>query len=124
MYFFETLVRLHRAGEGAPYTGLKPAGQVEPPVAAADNAIAEGQVDDLAAEIAKAAEKGVRERFDRLMEAKKHEDDSVEAGRRYVEAYVTFVHYVEGLHTTIAGGAGHSVDESETGGIAGGEHAD
>jgi Family of unknown function (DUF6448) len=22
-YFFETLVRLHRAGEGAPYTGLK-----------------------------------------------------------------------------------------------------
>lgn len=25
-YFFETLVRLHRAGEGAPYTGLKPAG--------------------------------------------------------------------------------------------------
>src|SRR5687768_9733513 len=26
MYFFETLVRLHRAGEGAGYTGLKPAG--------------------------------------------------------------------------------------------------
>ena len=25
-YFFETAVRLHRAGEGAPYTGLKPAG--------------------------------------------------------------------------------------------------
>ena len=25
-YFFETLVRVHRAGEGAPYTGLKPAG--------------------------------------------------------------------------------------------------
>jgi hypothetical protein len=24
MYFFETLVRIHRAGEGAPYTGLKP----------------------------------------------------------------------------------------------------
>ena len=25
-YFFETLVRVHREGEGAPYTGLKPAG--------------------------------------------------------------------------------------------------
>jgi hypothetical protein len=25
-HFFETVVRLHRAGEGAPYTGLKPAG--------------------------------------------------------------------------------------------------
>jgi hypothetical protein len=26
-HFFETLVRVHRAGEGAPYTGLKPAGR-------------------------------------------------------------------------------------------------
>jgi len=26
LYFFETLVRLHRQGEGEPYTGLKPAG--------------------------------------------------------------------------------------------------
>ncbi|MGH8640573.1 MAG: DUF6448 family protein, partial [Burkholderiales bacterium] len=25
-HFFETLVRVHRAAEGAPYTGLKPAG--------------------------------------------------------------------------------------------------
>ncbi len=33
--FFETLVRVHRAGEGAPYTGLKPAGSVEPIVARA-----------------------------------------------------------------------------------------
>jgi hypothetical protein len=27
MYFFETLVRIHCAGEGAPYTGLKPVKQ-------------------------------------------------------------------------------------------------
>src|SRR5574340_348706 len=39
MYFFETLVRIHRAGEGAPYTGLKAAGTVEPSVAAADKAL-------------------------------------------------------------------------------------
>jgi hypothetical protein len=26
-FFFETLVRVHRAGEGAPFTGLKPAGR-------------------------------------------------------------------------------------------------
>ena len=25
-YFFETLVRVHRSGEGVPYTGLKPSG--------------------------------------------------------------------------------------------------
>jgi len=107
MYFFETLVRLHRAGEGAPYTGLKPAGEVEPPVAAADKAIADGGVDDLAKEIGRAAEKGVRERFEKLVEAKKRKDESVAAGREYVEAYVIFVHYVEGLHDTIAAGGAH-----------------
>ncbi len=32
-YFFETLIRLHRAGEGAPFTGLKPAGKIDPSVA-------------------------------------------------------------------------------------------
>ncbi len=105
-YFFETLVRLHRAGEGAPFTGLKPAGQVEPPVAAADKSIADGKVDDLAKEIGQAAEKGIKERFERLLEAKKHKDESVEAGRKYVETYVIFVHYVEGLHDMI-GAAGH-----------------
>ena len=41
-YFFETLVRLHRAGEGEPYTGLKPATEVDPAVAAADRALQSG----------------------------------------------------------------------------------
>lgn len=106
-YFFETLVRLHREGEGAPFTGLKPAGEVEPPIAEADRAIAEGDVDELAREIGQAAEKSVRERFEHLIEAQKHKDQSVEAGREYVEAYVQFVHHVEGLHKTIAGGIAH-----------------
>lgn len=105
-YFFETLVRIHRAGEGAPYTGLKPPGHVEPTVAAADKAIETGIVDELAKDIGQAAENGVRERFMRLMDARKHRDESVEAGRKFVESYVIFVHYVEGLHNTIqAGGA-------------------
>ena len=115
MYFFETLVRLHRAGEGAPYTGLKPAGEVEPSVAAADRAIAAGSVDDLATEIGQAAEKAVRERFARLMEAKKHKDDSVDAGREYVEAYVVYVHFVEGLHNTVTRGGAHDEHASEKG---------
>ncbi len=110
-YFFETLVRLHRAGEGATYTGLKPAGQVEPPVAAADKAIEASSVDELARKIGQAAENGVKEHFARLMEAKKHKDESVEAGRKYVEAYVVFVHYVEGLHNTIKAGGAHHVQE-------------
>ena len=43
MYFLETLVRLHRAGEGEPYNGLKPAGVVEPAVVEADKALEAAQ---------------------------------------------------------------------------------
>lgn len=107
MYLFETLVRLHREGEGAPYTGLKPAGGTEPIVAAADKAVGAGRVDDLAERIGQAAEDGVRQRFENLMEAQKHESESVEAGRKYVEAYVAFVHFVEGLHHATARGLDH-----------------
>ena len=62
-YFYETLVRIHRAGEGADYTGLKPAGQVEPPVAAADTAIESGRLEGLAKAIADRSEAGLHGRF-------------------------------------------------------------
>ena len=107
LHFFETLVRLHRAGEGAAFTGLEPAGTIEPAVAAADKAIEAGSVDELAKEIGKSAEKAVRDRFGRLMSAKKHKDESVGAGREYVEAYVEYVHFVEGLHNTITAVGAH-----------------
>ena len=96
-YFFETLVRVHRAGEGAPYTGLKPAGTVEPVIAKADQSLEKGNVDELAKTIASHAEAGIRKRFQHALEAKKHAQESVAAGRDYVEAYVTYVHYVEGI---------------------------
>jgi len=98
MYFLETLVRLHRAGEGEPYTGLKPAGVVEPAVVEADKALESGSVENLVKLITDAASKGIRERFTKAKEAKKHADYSVEAGREFVEAYVQFTHYVERLH--------------------------
>jgi hypothetical protein len=99
MYFFESLVRIHRAGEGAPYTGLKAAGTVEPSVAAADKALESGSADNLVNLVTGAAAKGIRERFEHTKEAKKHADESIEAGRKFVEAYVEFTHYVERLHT-------------------------
>ena len=74
---FETLVRIHRAGEGAPYTGLKPAGTVEPPIAMADRSL-EGR---LAKAIASHAEAGVRERFQHALTTKQHAQESVAAGR-------------------------------------------
>jgi hypothetical protein len=96
-YFFETLVRVHRASEGAPYTGLKPAGTVAPVVAMADRALEQGSVDDLAKKIAAHTEAGIRERFSHALETRKHADDSVASGREAVAAYVTYVHYVEGI---------------------------
>ena len=113
IYFFETLVRLHRAGEGAPYTGLKPAGTgVGPAIVAADEAIDSGSVDGLLERVTKAVASGIRERFKNVMEGKKHQNDSVEAGREFVEAYTEFVHYVEGLHNAVEG---HIPQHGETG---------
>lgn len=105
--FFETLVRVHRAGEGAPYTGLKPAGAVEPVVAKADQALEQGSVDSLVKAILNHTESGIRERFNRALEARKHTKESVAAGREYVEAYIGYVHYVEGIAQVVHGSAGH-----------------
>lgn len=107
-YFFETLVRIHRAGEGAPYTGLKPGGTVDPAVARADRALESGSVEKLAGDIAAHAAEGIRERFDRVVETRKHAGDSVQAGRTYVEAYVGYVHYVEGVARAVHGAAHHA----------------
>lgn len=107
-YLFETLVRVHRAGEGAPYTGLKPAGSdAHAAEAAADGALAAGTVDALADKIGGRAAASVRERFELAMKEREHVDDSVEAGRRYVDAYVRYVHHVLALHTAIAEGGSH-----------------
>lgn len=107
MYFFETLVRIHRAGEGAPYTGLKLGTNIDPAVALADKALESGSVDKLVNILSDATAKGIRERFHRALKAKKHADESVAAGREFVESYVIFTHYVEGLHSMIKGASEH-----------------
>jgi hypothetical protein len=106
MYFFETLVRTHRAGEGAPYTGLK-SEPAEPIIQAADKAIDSGSADQLVKHVSEAVSGGIRERFNRVKEAKKHVDESTEKGREFVEAYVVFTHYVERLHRDISAGNEH-----------------
>lgn len=111
MYFFESLVRIHRAGEGAPYTGLKAAGTVEPSVAAADKALESGSADNLVKLVTEAAEKGIRERFAYAAETKKHADHGVEYGRKFVAAYVEFTHYVERLHMDAERASAHGKAE-------------
>ena len=67
MYFFETLTRIHRAGEGAPYTGLKPGTAVDPAVALADKALASGSVDKLANILGQAMVNGIAARYQRCL---------------------------------------------------------
>jgi hypothetical protein len=107
LYFLETLVRIHRAGEGASYTGLKPGAEVDPAIAMADKALESGSVDKLVGVLTDATAKGIRERFRRALETKKHADERVTAGREFVEAYVIFTHYVEELHGSVEGGTEH-----------------
>lgn len=110
-YFFESLVRIHRAGEGAPYTGLKPAGHVEPVIAASDQALEQGKIDALVDTVTGHIAEGIRRRFQKAVAARQHAEHNVSAGRAYVAAYVEFTHYVEGLHRA-ASGIAHTHGES------------
>lgn len=98
MYFFETLVRIHRAGEGAGYTGLKPAGKIEPPIAAADKSLESGKLEEVAQLISKRLEQGLHRHFEDVMKKKKYSPNDVAAGRAFASAYVEFTHYVERLY--------------------------
>jgi len=105
--FFATLVKVHRAGEGAPFTGLKPAGSVEPAVAEADKALTSGSTDALVKLITDDVAAGIQKRYQRAAAAYQHKDESVAQGREFVEAYVDYTHYVERLHQDATGAGGH-----------------
>ena len=104
MYFFETLVRVHRASEGEPYTGLKPAGaEANPAVAAADKALETGSADALTALLTKAVKEGVISRFAEAKAAQSKDINNVEGRRRGVHAYVELVHYAEAIYNSATG---------------------
>jgi hypothetical protein len=113
LYFFETLVRLHRAGEGAPYTGLKPAGRdLGPAIPAADKAVDEGSPGALVKMLTEAAEGGILERLQKVLATMNFKSEDVQAGREHVKAYVEFVHYVEGLYAASRGGGHERAEET------------
>ena len=110
-FFVETVVRVHRAGEGVGFTGLKPAGvEIEPGIAAADAALSSGSVEALVRLVDERSGTGIRRRFARVLAAQKQAPESVEAGRAYVAAYVDFIHYVERLYEAAEHPAGHAHD--------------
>ena len=114
----ETAVRLHRAGEGAPYTGLKPAGLDEGPVVPkAEKAIRTGDPKEVLHFIGHALEEELHRRFERVMSHKDYDENDVAAGREYVRAFIGFVVFSHHLYMGIVGDLPH-----EGSGTGGGHH--
>lgn len=114
-YFYETIVRLHRAGEGEPYTGLKPAGRdLGPAIPAADKAIQIGSDESLVKMLTEVAAQGIRDRYRKVAAARDFPTNDVSAGREYVKAYVDFLHFVEGLHAAAHRGS-HGASHEQVG---------
>lgn len=96
-YFFDTLVRIHRVGEGVGFTGISPAGTpVDEKVLAADKAIEAGNLNPLRGLVPEEKKHELHILFDRVMELRNFDINDVTAGRKYVAAYVSFFKFAEG----------------------------
>jgi len=117
-WFFETAVRLHREGEGAPYTGLKPAGlDWGPVVLRAEKSIEKGSPKEVIDFLLHTVEEELQERFKNAMAKKKYDVNDVDAAREYVHAMLGFVLYSHHIYTNITGGVEHGEE-----GMSGHEH--
>ncbi len=110
-YFFETAVRLHRQAEGMPYTGLKPAGPMPADIQAAEKALETGDSEVVTKLLVSQLREQVDTWFKKALSARENHDQSVEAGRRWVDAYVKYVVYVHRLYQTIHAGPAHGVGD-------------
>lgn len=110
-YFFETLVRIHRASEGEGFAGIKPAGQVDPAIAATDKAFKNGDIISLANGAADAVKKGILARFEKASQLRKSAEGSPKKGREFVKAYVELTHFNEAIHRIAREGASHKHNE-------------
>lgn len=113
-WFFETLVRVHRTGEGAPFTGLKPAGRdLGPAIPAADKALRDGNVESLVKLLTTTIQDRVRDHFNEALTKQRFAKDDLAAGRAFVKAYVEYIHCVEALYETATHPTHGHYDETE-----------
>ncbi|HSL81699.1 MAG TPA: DUF6448 family protein [Thermoanaerobaculia bacterium] len=113
-YLIETAVRLHRQAEGMSYEGVAPAGLALPQdVAAGDRAIESGDVDPVLTLLSEEMRHKTRHLFEEARAALARRDESVEAGREWVDAYVRYIVFVHGLHESIQAGPAHGVGHAD-----------
>ncbi len=87
LHFFETVVRLHRAGEGEPFTGLKPAGlDPGPVIPVAERAIETGSADELVSVLCDAVAERARTQLQAVLELGERANGDIGANREYVSA--------------------------------------
>lgn len=113
-YFFETVVRVHRRGEGAPFTGLKPAGlDVGPVIPVAERAIETGSPDELTALLTDTLHHEIKARFDHVLSTQPHAEGPVPEAREYVEAMLGLQVWSHGLYLAMHAGAHGEAAEHE-----------
>lgn len=114
-YFFETVVRIHRAGEGAAFTGLKPAGidhgMVVP---VAEKAIEKENAEKLTRLLCNALKSEIEKKFARIMELKRQENGPVDKAREYVSNMLGFIVNSHKLYKCITADTSHFTHQHES----------
>ena len=101
-WFFETVVRVHRAGEGAAFTGLKPAGlDVGPAIPAAERALATGSAAELTDVLCGELRHQVEHRLARAMALQDLAPTGVPGARSYVQAMLGLQVWAHAVHRQV-----------------------
>lgn len=115
LYFFETVVRVHREGEHAPYTGLKPAGlDVGPAIPLAEKALETGAPDEVLRLLRDTVTREVTERLAHVVHLKGAATGGVGPARAYVGAMLGFEVWSNKVYQAIVGAA-HAGEEHHAG---------
>ena len=113
LYFFETVVRVHRAGEGAPFTGLKPAGlSTGPVIPVAERSVESGDATDLTRLLTDRLTEEIERRFGEMLGRRAHAGEGVDAARAYVEAMLGLEVWSHRVYSCIEAAA-HGEPEGE-----------
>ena len=117
--FLEAAIRLHREGEGACYTGVKPAGiDYGPVIPAAEHAVETGDLVKLRAILVDEIDHALRERLVVVQKLPKSSKDpkeakDVPAARKRVSAELDFITFAESIRQAALGRfAKHDADGS------------
>jgi hypothetical protein len=107
--FLETAIRLHRAGEGAPFTGVKPAGiDYGPAIPAAERAVETGDLSTLRTVLVEEIDRALQERLAHVRETQNAAREPQSAGdvaaaRERIRAELGFVTFAESLRQAALG---------------------